>query len=366
MLWRSAGHSGGGLGTAENNPDNPEAAYESRLDLAWFDHFLKGEGKRPELDFSFVTDWLDFDKDAAPAVGVVGSYPAGRSRSLYLSGEDALVERKADAVPGNVEVLSSAAPTSTGGGVADVGESDADGTSASWTTPPLTRNLDVAGIPSVTFGVDAPTFGPAADPAQLLILHAKLYDVAPDGEATLVRNQVSAARIPDPSKPVTVELPGQVHRYAKGHALRVTVATSAATYRGGLGGGPVDIKAGPDSVLTIPVLGAQAGPVGSGPSGTTPFSVGSATTVARPAAKLPGRRVCRGGRRLKFRLKAKRSLRVARIRVDNRTVKTVRGAGLLRPKQVVRLSKRKARVVVVTRQRDGVKRRSARTYPACR
>lgn len=369
LLWRSAGHSGGGLGASEHDSVNLEAAYESRMDLAWFDHYLKGKGARPKLDFSFITDWLEFPEgeDAAPAVGSVPSYPAGRDTAYYLSGADALVTRKGDAQAGTATVQSAAAPTSAGGGLADPAQEDAPGTAASWTTPPLESDLDVAGIPSLTFSVDAPTFAAAADPAQLLILHAKLYDVAPDGTASLVRNQISAARIARPGEPVTIEIPGQVHRYAKGHALRVTLATSAATYRGGLGAGPVTINSGPESVLTLPVLGRRAGAVGSGPQGTTPFVgvTGTPSSRARPAAKFPGRRVCRGGRRLRFRLKVKRRVTVARVTVNGRT-RVIRGAALRRPKVIVRLPRRASRVVVRTRLADGSTRRSVRRYPRCR
>src|SRR6185503_17616418 len=44
MLWRSAGHSGGGLGGAEWSETNPESAYESRMALEWFDFYLRGIG----------------------------------------------------------------------------------------------------------------------------------------------------------------------------------------------------------------------------------------------------------------------------------------------------------------------------------
>jgi ABC-2 type transport system ATP-binding protein len=361
MLWRSSGHSGGGLDGAENDERNPEAAYESRMDLAWFDHYLKGEGPRPALDFSFITDWLDYTGDAAPAVGVVPRYPAGRDQALYLSGADALVTDRSAVAAGEASMTEAAAPTSAGGGVVDPGQTDAPGTSASWTTEPLTENVDIAGIPSVTFAVDAPTFGVAADPAQLLILHGKLYDVAPDGSASLVRNQISAARIPDPAKPVTIELPGQVHRYKKGHSLRLTIATSAASYRGGLGAGPVTIRTGPEDpgVLTFPRLGGLAGPVGSGPQGTTPF----ATPASTPAGAARGWRRS-GCRRVSFRLRAAKTLKVARVKVDGRDAKVVKGSALRRRVRV-RVPPRRTKVVVRSLQKDGTPRRSARRFGRC-
>src|SRR3954462_5274038 len=49
MLWRSAGHSGGGI-SGENNANNSQAAYESRLKLGFLDYYLRGLGDPPKLD----------------------------------------------------------------------------------------------------------------------------------------------------------------------------------------------------------------------------------------------------------------------------------------------------------------------------
>jgi predicted acyl esterase len=364
MLWRSSGHSGGGIGKSESDSTNLEAAYETRADLAWFDHYLMDKAPAPALDFSFITDWIPFaeGKDAAASVGVTPNYPAGTDAKLYLSGADALVTDPEKVEDGSAQMAEVAAPTSQGGGaiVAQDG-SDPDGTSVSYTTQPLKENLDLVGIPSVTLRVDAPTFGVSADPAQDLLLFAKLYDVAPDGTAKLNRALISAARIADPTKPVTIELPGIVHRYVKGHSLRVTIATSAATYRGGLGAGPVTVKtdAKDPGVLTIPILGPQVGKLGAGPNGATRFAL---PAKLLPAAKLPKRPAC--GRKLRFKLRARTKLKVARVRVNGKLVKTVKGKRL-RKRVSVRLPRGRARVVVTSRGKRGARRRSARSYPRC-
>lgn len=374
MLWRSSGHSGGGIGKSESDSTDLEGSYESRADLAWFDHYLKGDGPAPALDFSFLTDWIPFDegKDAAAAVGVAPSYPAAPGEPLYLSGADALTADKGAVKEGAAQMAEAAAPTSQGGGAIALQDgSDQEGTSVSYTTAPLADDLDLAGIPSVTFRVDAPTFASAADPAQKLLLFAKLYDVAPDGSATLNRALISAARVGDPTKPVTIELPGLVHRYAKGHALRLTIATSSATHRGGMGAGPVTIETSPQDpgVLTIPKLGAQTGPVGSGPNGSTPFGTAPGTNPPgrlRRAAKLPKRRPCRTTpRRISFRLRAKRTLAIARVAVNGKRVETLRGKQL-RKRVTIRLKRRvRAHVVVTSLTRAGETRRNGRRYRAC-
>jgi predicted acyl esterase len=368
MLWRSSGHSGGGIGKSEWSETDLEGSYESRAALAWFDHYLKRRGPAPALDFAFLTDWLHYDagKDAAPAVGVAPNYPAGKDRTLYFSGADGLVSDKAKVQAGTATMAEAAAPTSQGGGAIALQDgSDPDGTSVSYTTPPLTEDLDLVGIPSVTFRVDAPTFTTAADPAQHLLLFAKLYDVAPDGTATLHRALISAARIEDPTKPVTIQLPGIVHRYAKGHSLRVTLATSAATYRGGLGAGPVSILTDPKDpgTLTIPVLGAPTGPIGSGPNGYTPFGVAIRTRLPR-AAFLPKRLSCRRTT-LRFKLRRPRVLTVARIKVNGKRVRTLRGARLRRTIKLTLPRAKPQRVVVTARTLSGKRRRNGQTYRSC-
>ena len=96
------------------------------------------------------------------------------------------------------------------------------------------------------------------------MIFAKLFDVTPGGAATLPRNLISSARVADLTKPVTIELPGISYRFAKGNTMRLVLATSAASYRGNNVGGPVTIAVDPATppVLTVPRLGAPAGPLG--------------------------------------------------------------------------------------------------------
>src|SRR4051812_742454 len=236
MLWRSAGHSGGGLGAQESSSTALEGSYESRMELEWFDYYLRGSGDPPALDFSFLRDWaLPKTGDAAPAVGVTPTYPSSSDETLYLSGTNALVSARGSIAAGTASMAAApAAPGSTGGGFTDVGATDAPGASVAFTTPVLGADKDVAGIPRLTVTLDAPTFAAAqaADPATKLVVFAKLYDVDESGKVTLPRNLVSASRVGDVSKPVTIELSGIVHRFAKGHSIRLVLTTSDAAYHG--------------------------------------------------------------------------------------------------------------------------------------
>ncbi|HEX8105592.1 MAG TPA: CocE/NonD family hydrolase C-terminal non-catalytic domain-containing protein, partial [Solirubrobacteraceae bacterium] len=275
-----------------------------------------------------------------------------------------------------------AAPTNFGGGFVDTGTFDAPGTSVAFSTAPLAEDTDVVGIPQLRLAkLDAPSFAASqgTDPAGKLVVFAKLYDVAPDGSAVLPRNLVSAARIADVTKPVAIELPGISHRFAKGHRLRLVLATTDVTYRNSVAPGPVTVTVDPaaPSTLTIPRLGAQIGATGSGPSGTTRFE-GPEGPVQRPgaggppaapaAAKLPSARSCRSKRRFRIRLRRLRHdrIRSARVTVNGKRVKVVRGKRRLRaPVDLRGLPKGTYRVMVTLRTARGRTLRSVRTYHTC-
>ncbi len=375
LLWRSAGHSGGGIGKAESDPANPEGAYESRMELAWLDHWLKGKGPRPALDFSFLTDWITPEgTDAVRAVGTAPAYPAGGERRLFLSGTDRLVTDPAAVEAGSASMVAPGPlPLSAGGGVINPGDKTAEGqaTSVSWDLP-LDADVDVVGPPRLTVRLDAPAFAAFAgdgEPANDLVLFGKLYDVDDHG-ARLIRNLVSAVRVSDLGGPVTIELPGIVHRFPKGHALRLTLATSELTYRGSLGVGTVAVPTGPDApgVLTLPTVDAPTGAPGSGPGGTTPFGTTKAKRQAkvRRAAVLPRRiaRRCGARRVLRLRLRAPRTLRSARVRIGSRTLR-IPARRLGRRIVVRKLPRTRFRVVATARTTTGALRRNARTYRRC-
>jgi predicted acyl esterase len=360
MLWRSAGHSGGGLGTRENDEANPEAAYESRMELEWLDYYLRGLGDRPTLDFSFLREWaLPKTGDAAPSVGRAPAYPAGTDRTYLLSGSDALVPAGSPVAAGSASMAAvPGAPSSAGGDAREAGAADAPGTSVAFASGPLAEDTDVVGIPRVTVRVSAPTFAlsQGTNPGGKLVLIAKLYDQDAAGTSTLPKNLVSQVRVADVTKPIAIELPGIVHRFAKGHRLRLVLATSNVTSRGNNVGGPVTVTVDPaaPSPLTVPVLGA---PTGTTPDGFTAF------------AGAPQARRCASRRAFRIRLhRAPRGDRVrsATVTVNGRRVEVVRGAKRLRaPVDLRGLPKGTFRVVVTLRTRKGRTLRTARTYRTC-
>jgi hypothetical protein len=135
----------------------------------------------------------------------------------------------------------------------------------------------------------------------------------------------------------------------------------------------------------VPGLGAQAGPTGSGPNGTTPFTppagdapaqvpgAGRRARAARggPAATLPSSRRCVSRRRFRIKLRpAPRGdrHRSAEVRINGRRAKRVRARGGKRIRTTIDLRglpKGTVRVTVTVRTARGRTLRSARTYRTC-
>ena len=85
---------------------------------------------------------------------------------------------------------------------------------AAWQTEPLPQTTTMIGLSRLTYRYAATTVDPAS-----LQLNTRLYDVAPDGRATLVDRGVR--RLTDATGEVTYALHGQAWRFEAGHAIRI-------------------------------------------------------------------------------------------------------------------------------------------------
>jgi ABC-2 type transport system ATP-binding protein len=272
MIWQSWGHSGGGTpAPGELDMAHPRASYEGRRISNWFDHHLKGRTVGTGPRFTYFRDWVPYTGIATPAYGTASAYPVGTSQDLYLSGADSLVTSKAAVLPGTASYANVAGevPTSFSEASALQGSQvpdgvtppyDTPGTFAAWTTKPLAASVVSVGVPTLTLRLSSPLVQQtqAAGPAGQLLLFAKIYDIAPDGTKTLVHRLVSPTRVADVTRPVTIELPGVVHRYETGHRLSVVVAATDAAYRNNKTVQPVSVLTSPGDpgVLRLPVLGS--------------------------------------------------------------------------------------------------------------
>ncbi len=275
LIWQSWGHSNSTPAPGEYDQADLEHSYEGKAFLGWFDHYLKDLGPAPAMDFSYFRDWVPYTGIATPAYATANSYPVGREQKLYL-GSGLLPAAPTSA---NSQSFVAAGPLTTptnysetsaiDSQIGDVSRpTDAPGSFASWQSPPLPTNLDVVGVPRMSVTVTAPA---ATDPG--VALFAKLYDVDPGGNLTLVHKLISPIRV-SPAQlghPITIGLPGIAHRFPKGHTLKLVVAGTDAAYSTNLSPQAVTVTSTPNSpgTLTLPVVAGQAiSSTGSGANGS--------------------------------------------------------------------------------------------------
>ncbi len=286
LIWQQWGHSHGPV-PGEFDLAKPDTNYEGRVITAWFDHYLRGAGTAPALDFSYYRDWLD-KGNAAPAFTSAPRYPLPGTTTLYGSGS-ALTTSQSAIVPGSatIAVPAGVAPLSyTETSALDQSQpvTDAPGATTSLSTGPLADALDVVGIPTATLRLSSPTATAAAGPGGMLVAFVKLYDVAPDGTVVLAHRVISPIRVADLSKPVPVSLPGTVHRFTRGHALKLVVSLSDAAYKGNTGAMALTLSTSRAAPTTLTLPGRLlVRPVGAARL-TAPAAPAAAAAPSRPAA----------------------------------------------------------------------------------
>jgi ABC-2 type transport system ATP-binding protein len=269
LIWQSWGHSHATPAKGEFAMNTSAlSTYEGKRVFAWFAHYLKGEHKvSTGPRFAYYRDWVPFSGSGPDTVqyGTSSHLNVGHRRTWYASGSAALVSAAKRVVAG------SATYTNLGGGVPEsysetsaaqdqipdqtTPPTDAPGSFASFSTGRLAHRVDVAGIPTATLRLSAPTTS-SATLATELQLFVKLYDVAPDGTVTLVHRLISPVRVLDAGKPVHVQLPGIVHRFAKGHTIELVIAATDGAYRNATPVQPVTVSTSPShpTTLTLPVV----------------------------------------------------------------------------------------------------------------
>ncbi len=262
MIWQSWGHSGGLVpGELDLSEGNLETSYVGRRVLAWFDRYLQKEAETDTgPEFAYYRSWQS-------GYGTAAELPA-LSQKMYLSGDGKLVDNRSKVARGSRQYTNWLVPTSHSEssiapliGLPDPKPYDTKGTYLGWRSAPLTAPVDVIGAPKATLKVVSPKaerVQNSGDASDKLVLFAKVYDVAPDGTRKLVNRLVSPVRVPDVTRPFTVELPGIVHRYEKGHRLEFVIAASDTAYFGNRGIKPVTVVSAPDDtgVLELPVVPA--------------------------------------------------------------------------------------------------------------
>ncbi|MFD5322547.1 CocE/NonD family hydrolase [Streptomyces sp. NPDC127092] len=260
MIWQSWGHSGGSVsGELDLGGGDLEASYVGRRVLAWFDRHLRGDTTADTgPEFAYYRSWQS-------GYGTADTLPE-QHRKLYLSGDGKLVDNRSKVARGSRSYANWLVPTSHSSsslagliGLPDPQPYDTAGTYAAWTSGPLNEPVDVVGAPKARLRVESPrteAVQDSGDAADKLVLFAKVYDVAPDGTKTLVNRLVAPVRVPDVTRPFTVELPGIVHRFETGHRFQLVIAGSDTAYFGNRGIKPVTVTSAPEDTgtLELPVV----------------------------------------------------------------------------------------------------------------
>jgi len=224
VAWFTGGHDGG------SGPQSDQDRLNF-LTAQWFDYYLKRTGDAPSNSFTYSrVGGLDASNNGVVALGFqVPDYPGMRGSGTTSIQVDGPPQPAANPPGGNPAALSSL--PGTGGAAASFVNgivTDIPGQHADFYSEPLTHTVDVVGSPQVQIKVASPT-GAAT-------VFVKLYDVDPNSGLTLPDGLVAPVHLTglpatiDAATPVTVTLPGIVHRFESGHRLRITVATSDQAY----------------------------------------------------------------------------------------------------------------------------------------
>jgi len=266
MIWNAGGHGGynsqpgecevygGGTGGGDNTV--LDSCYLTLRTLAFLDHWLRGTPDHSP-GFSYYRDWAGYaGKGATTQYGDAPAFPLPGTLTYTLSGTGDLVTTGATSGSATVVNPAGGAPSgysetsnfsAPGGQFAGVEPREVPGQNASFTSAPFPTAVDSVGVPSAVLRLshEAPTD---------LVLFGKVYDVAPDGTATLIHRLIAPVRIPSAqlAKPVQVKLLGFAHRFAAGHRVQLVLATTDMTSSNNPVADVITIATGPGTTFTLP------------------------------------------------------------------------------------------------------------------
>ncbi|GAC77984.1 ABC-2 type transport system ATP-binding protein [Gordonia malaquae] len=246
LIWYSGGHSGPAApGDFDEKRPDPARQYVARRQIEWIDHYLAGSPGSTGPTFAYFRDWVSYRGDAAPA------YATSAEVDLDSTVTYPFVDRTAHFTTPPFG-LPTTGDSPDGLKLITAPSHDVPGTFARWDSAPLRGSTDVVGAPTVKLRLrtNVRPFVPVAD---RLVVFVRIQDVAPSGQVTTVGDQVAPTRIADPTRPATITVPAFVHRFDRGHRIRVLVSGGSTNYRGGSVPAPVTITAGAQQTLTLPI-----------------------------------------------------------------------------------------------------------------
>ncbi|GAB2771126.1 hypothetical protein GCM10027020_25230 [Nocardioides salsibiostraticola] len=269
MIWNSGGHGGytsqpgeceayDGIDRSISRMSN---CYLPLRSLGWMDHWLRGTkgGRGPE--FTYYRDWVKYgargpnDEQYAKAT----SFPLPKITRFTLTGTKTMRPRTGRVKAGQVSFINP-----EGGQPAAYSETsqfsgpDASpnlarqpteiaGQHVAFTSTRLRRRLPSIGIPAARLDI---TNSNGRD----LVFFAKIYDVDRNGRAELVHRLISPVRVPasEVGKPVTFAFTGFAHRFARGHRVRIVLASTDSTSYNAKTADTITVRTGKQSVFVLP------------------------------------------------------------------------------------------------------------------
>jgi ABC-2 type transport system ATP-binding protein len=274
MIWNSGGHGGYdslpgecdvyGRGTGGTDFRGLDDCYLSLRTLAFLDEALRGTPD-PSPGFTFFRDWVPYAGSGADdeQYGGAAAFPLPAATTFTLSGGSALVRTVAQAgsatftnPPGGVPPAYTETSNFTGPASSPsnpLPPTEQPGQHVDFTSAPFPAAIVSVGIPSAHLRLSHVSPGD-------LVFFGKVYDVAPDGSATLIHRLIAPVRVPAAAVggPVDVKLLGFAHRFDKGHAVRLTLAATDATSYNAKLPDRITVLTGPGSTFTLPGLVAAA------------------------------------------------------------------------------------------------------------
>ncbi|MDX6197105.1 MAG: type transport system ATP-binding protein [Actinomycetota bacterium] len=274
MIWNSGGHGGYdslpgecdvyGRGTGGSDFSGLDDCYLSLRTLAFLDNALRGVPD-DSPGFTYFRDWVTYGGKGAndEQYGDAPAFPVAGSTTFTLSGSDKLVTSGASAgsasfvnppaglPPAYTETSNFSGPASSPQN--PLPPTEQPGQHVDFTSAPFTSDVVSVGIPAAHLRLAhaAPTD---------LVFFGKVYDIAPDGSATLIHRLIAPVRAPaaDVAKPIDIKLVGFAHRFAKGHAVRLTLAATDATSYNNKAPDQITVTTGAGSTFTLPGVQARS------------------------------------------------------------------------------------------------------------
>ena len=244
MTWNYGGHGGynskpGECDVYGGGDAHLNQCYLTLRTLRWFNHYLRHKPLGHFPRFTYYRNWVKYGGHGPDdeQYGSARTYPLTHALRFHLSGADRLVR-----FHHHVNKVTSTMLSPPGGDPSSYSEtsnfsgpgsspnlaqspSDPPGQSVAYTSGKFGHPVVAVGVPTARLHLSHTN-------GRDLVFFAKVFDVAPDGTATLINRLAAPVRVPSSrvAQTVRITLLGFAHRFAKGHRVRLVLASTDEAY----------------------------------------------------------------------------------------------------------------------------------------